>query len=177
MSLKSVISGKIRQIGQRIADKLRGFRFSGSGHSLTGLKTKLSGKGIAVALSVLSHPFHCVWHSLEYSSPRFFRSGKMQRFQASANGQQVVTGYTTTATLHRLADTLLTKRGGLSSQRCDAAWCVPGQYAELGAGCVDPGSGYGARALRKDMSRSQSQSREDPDLAIAEPQFNFDSKS
>ena len=34
-----------------------------------------------------------------------------------------------------------------------------------------------ARALRNDFSRSQSQSREDPDLAIAEPQFNFDSES
>ena len=34
-----------------------------------------------------------------------------------------------------------------------------------------------ARALRKDFSRSQTQSREDPDLAIAEPQFNFDAKS
>jgi|TARA_B110000908_G_C10030668_1_gene347242 hypothetical protein len=34
-----------------------------------------------------------------------------------------------------------------------------------------------SRALRKDFSRSQSQSTEDTDLAIAEPQFNFDSES
>ena len=34
-----------------------------------------------------------------------------------------------------------------------------------------------ARALRKDFSRSQSQSLEDPDLVIAEPQFNFDARS
>jgi hypothetical protein len=34
-----------------------------------------------------------------------------------------------------------------------------------------------ARALRNDISRSQSQSLEDPDLAIAEPQFNFNSES
>lgn len=34
-----------------------------------------------------------------------------------------------------------------------------------------------SRALRNDMSRSQSQSTEDKDLAIAEPQFNFDSES
>jgi hypothetical protein len=31
--------------------------------------------------------------------------------------------------------------------------------------------------LRNDISRSQSQSLEDPDLAIAEPQFNFNSES
>jgi hypothetical protein len=34
-----------------------------------------------------------------------------------------------------------------------------------------------ARVLRNDFSRSQSQSVEDKDLAIAEPQFNFDSDS
>ena len=33
------------------------------------------------------------------------------------------------------------------------------------------------RALRKDFARSQSQSTEDPDLAKAEPRFNFDNKS
>jgi|TARA_Y100000052_G_C2927577_1_gene72313 hypothetical protein len=34
-----------------------------------------------------------------------------------------------------------------------------------------------SRAMRKDISRSQSQSAEDPDLTIAEPQFHFDSES
>jgi hypothetical protein len=34
-----------------------------------------------------------------------------------------------------------------------------------------------SRALRKDFSRSQSQSTEDIDLSIAEPQFHFDSNS
>ena len=34
-----------------------------------------------------------------------------------------------------------------------------------------------SRAMRKDFSRSQSQSTEDMDLAVAEPQFNFDSES
>ena len=34
-----------------------------------------------------------------------------------------------------------------------------------------------SRALRNDISRSQSQSLEDPDLAIAEPQFNFNNDS
>lgn len=34
-----------------------------------------------------------------------------------------------------------------------------------------------SRALRKDIARSQSTSREDPDLAMAEPQLHFDSNS
>lgn len=33
------------------------------------------------------------------------------------------------------------------------------------------------RVMRRDMSRAQSQSAEDPYLAVAEPQFNFDSRS
>ena len=34
-----------------------------------------------------------------------------------------------------------------------------------------------ARAFRKEFSRSQSQSTEDVNLKVAEPQFNFDHKS
>ena len=34
-----------------------------------------------------------------------------------------------------------------------------------------------ARGLRKDFSRSQSQSTEDPDLAKAEPMLHFDNES
>ena len=34
-----------------------------------------------------------------------------------------------------------------------------------------------SRAMRQDMSRSQSQSIEDNDLKVAEPQFSFDNKS
>jgi hypothetical protein len=34
-----------------------------------------------------------------------------------------------------------------------------------------------AKAMRETLSRSQSQSREDPDLVLAEPQFNFDNDS
>jgi hypothetical protein len=34
-----------------------------------------------------------------------------------------------------------------------------------------------SKAMRETLSRSQSQSREDPDLALAEPQFNYDNSS
>ncbi|MRI33029.1 DUF2333 domain-containing protein [Endozoicomonas sp. OPT23] len=95
---------------------------------------------------------------------------------AQANGQELVTGYTTTATLYRIADTLLHKPGGYI--RNDIA--PPGLFMdnmpswELGVLIQTRDM---ARSLRKEMSRSQSQSQEDRDLAIAEPQFNFDSKS
>ena len=87
-----------------------------------------------------------------------------------------VTGGATTQTLINLGNALLEKPGGfLSNDRFP-----PGVWMDN-----VPNWEYGvliqmrdlSRALRKDFSRSQSQSTEDLDLAIAEPQFNFDSNS
>lgn len=87
-----------------------------------------------------------------------------------------MTGYVTTATLMGLMDTLLHKPGGyLSNDRFP-----PGLWLDN-----IPNWEFGvlvqirdlARTMRKDISRSQSQSAEDVDLVIAEPQFNFDSES
>mgnify|MGYP001249503889 CR=1 FL=1 len=89
---------------------------------------------------------------------------------------QKVTGATTTKALLHLANTLLDKPGGYLSNDVS----LPGVWMDN-----IPNWEYGvliqvrdlSRALRKDFSRSQSQSTEDNDLAIAEPQFNFDSAS
>ncbi len=101
-----------------------------------------------------------------------------QNAQAAADraGRQMVSGYTTVETLKTVAQTLLDKSGGYVSN--DLA--PPGLW--LGN---MPSWEYGvlvqvrdlSRALRKDFARSQSQSTEDPDLAKAEPRFNFDNKS
>ncbi len=86
------------------------------------------------------------------------------------------TGTTITTTLLQVASTLLDKPGGLL--RNDIAppgiWLDNMQNWELGVLIQVRDL---ARALRKDFSRSQSQSTEDSDLATAEPQFNFDSTS
>lgn len=97
--------------------------------------------------------------------------------QAELKGQDATTvGYATTTTLIRLAETLLDKPGGyLANDRFP-----PGIWLDN-----IPNWEYGvliqlrdmSRALRKDISRSQSQSTEDKDLTIVEPQFNFDSNS
>lgn len=95
-----------------------------------------------------------------------------------SNTQKVpdVTGYTYTATLIRIGGTLLDKPGGyLSNDRFP-----PGAFMDN-----MPNWEYGVlvtlrdgtKALRNDFSRSQSQSVEDKDLAIAEPQFNFQNDS
>ncbi|HSX71257.1 MAG TPA: DUF2333 family protein [Pseudomonas sp.] len=101
-----------------------------------------------------------------------------QHAQASAEQAQrkLVSGYTTVETLKRVSETLLTKPGGYLSN--DIA--PPGLWLDN-----MPSWEYGvlvqvrdlSRALRKDFARSQSQSTEDPDLARAEPRFNFDNKS
>nr|WP_298146746.1 DUF2333 family protein [uncultured Pseudomonas sp.] len=95
---------------------------------------------------------------------------------AQRANHQLVNGYTTVATLKQVASTLLQKPGGYLAN--DLA--PPGLWLDN-----MPSWEYGvlvqvrdmARALRKDFSRSQSQSTEDPDLAKAEPRFHFDNKS
>lgn len=97
--------------------------------------------------------------------------------QEAQNAQhKLVTGYTTAVTLKRVAGTLLDKPGGYLAND----WTPPGLWLDN-----MPSWEYGvlvqvrdfSRALRKDLTRSQSQSTEDPDLAKAEPRFNFDHKS
>ena len=88
----------------------------------------------------------------------------------------VVVGTATTATLIGVAETLLDKPGGyLSNDRLPPGVLLDNM----------PNWEFGAlvqvrdlaKAMRETLSRSQSQSTEDPDLALAEPQFNFDNNS
>jgi hypothetical protein len=87
-----------------------------------------------------------------------------------------VAGARTTATLIALVDTLLEKPGGYLSNDV----MPPGVWLDN-----IPNWEYGvvvqvrdaAKAFREAFSRSQSQSTEDPDLALAEPLLNFDNES
>jgi len=87
-----------------------------------------------------------------------------------------VLGEATVSTLIKVASTLLDKPGGFLANDL----LPPGLWLDN-----MPSWEYGAlvqvrdlsRALRKDFSRSQSQSTENPNLAKAEPLFNFDHKS
>lgn len=94
----------------------------------------------------------------------------------AATGKERVVGFATTSTLIRLSELLREKPGGYLSN--DLA--PPGIWLDN-----IPNWEYGVlvqirdmtRSLRKDIARSQSTSMENADLAIAEPQFNFDSNS
>lgn len=108
--------------------------------------------------------------------PAFFDVRENALAKAQGSEEQLVTGYYTTAALVRIAETLLEKPGGYLSNDMTP----PGVYLdnipnwEFGALTELRDS---ARALRNDFSRSQSQSVEDKDLSIADPQFNYDSES
>jgi hypothetical protein len=96
--------------------------------------------------------------------------------RAGGDTRKVVVGYVTAATLARVAETLLDKPGGYLSNDVTP----PGLFMDN-----IPNWEFGvlvqvrdlARSLRNDLSRSQSQSVEDEDLAAAEPLFNFDNDS
>jgi hypothetical protein len=108
--------------------------------------------------------------------PEFFSVEEHTQQAAKQAQRSISTGYTTAETLKRVASTLLDKPGGYLTN--DIA--PPGIWLDN-----MPSWEYGvlvqvrdlSRALRKDFARSQTQSTEDPDLAKAEPRFNFDNKS
>ena len=147
-------------------------RFSSLTHNIS---STVGGTAVAAVLAVVVIGLSVL--GMYWSNePASFSVKNNAETMAQAKGQEVVTGYTTTAALYRVADTLLSKPGGYI--RNDVA--PPGLFLdnmpswELGVLIQVRDM---ARSLRKDLSRSQSQSQEDRDLAIAEPQFNFDSKS
>ncbi len=92
------------------------------------------------------------------------------------SGHSYVVGSATTTALIRVAETLLDKPGGYLTNDV----IPPGVYLDN-----IPNWEFGAlvqvrdlsRAFRESFSRSQSQSTEDPDLIIAEPNLHFDNDS
>lgn len=114
-----------------------------------------------------------IWWSIE-PDPFSVKDNAAQ--MAAEINQPVVTGTATTTALIKVADTILHKRGGYLSNDI----MPPGVYLDN-----IPNWEYGAlvqvrdlsRAMRESLSRSQSQSKEDPDLTEAEPRFNFDNSS
>jgi hypothetical protein len=89
---------------------------------------------------------------------------------------RTVVGYSTTDTLVRVAETLLDKPGGyLYNDRFPPSVFLD-NMPNWEMGVLQQVRDL-SRVMRNDYSRSQSQSREDPDLTKAEPNFFFDSNS
>ena len=96
--------------------------------------------------------------------------------RAEAKGREPVTGFTTTVALIELAETLLEKRGGFLSNDVFPPGVLLDNVPNWEFGVLVQIRDM-ARVMRNDLSRSQSQSAEDPDLANAEGKFFFDNSS
>ena len=110
------------------------------------------------------------------SEPDLFAVQDRAAERAEEMGTQLKTGFTSTSTLVEISDTILNKPGGYLSNDMTPPGVWLDNIPNWEFGALVQVRDF-ARAMRKDFSRSQSQSTEDPDLAIAEPQFNFDSQS
>ncbi|MEM9058161.1 MAG: DUF2333 family protein [Pseudomonadota bacterium] len=95
---------------------------------------------------------------------------------ASPGSDRPAAGFATTDTLIRTVDTLLDKPGGYLLNDIGPPGVVLDNMPNWEFGVLVQVRDL-ARVLRNDYSRSQSQSTEDPDLAQAEPAFNFPSDS
>lgn len=87
-----------------------------------------------------------------------------------------VTGYTTAAMLVHVTESILDKPGGYMSNDIMPPFVIMDNMPAWEYGVVRQIRDLAA-SMRNDMSRSRSQSDEDPDLAVAEPQFNFPTNS
>ncbi|MCR8916096.1 DUF2333 family protein [Marinobacter panjinensis] len=159
------MSGKIRQYFSDRKDDLRDF--SGGG----GVVGKLI-LAVLVVYFLVALVLGMIWSS----EPDVFSVREHTRAVATEMQREPVTGFATTVTMIRVAETLLEKPGGYVSNDM----FPPGLWLDN-----MPNWEFGvlvqlrdfSRAMRRDISRSQSQSAEDRDLVIAEPQLHFDSGS
>src|SRR5690606_19938759 len=93
-----------------------------------------------------------------------------------AVGERAPVGYSTTTALIRVSETLLNKSGGYLSNDIMPPFSLLDNMPAWELGVLEMSRDL-ALALRKDLSRSQSQSTENKFLKVAQPQFNIDHKS
>jgi hypothetical protein len=86
------------------------------------------------------------------------------------DGERTVIGYATTDTLVRVAETLLDKPGGYLTNDVVPPSVILDNIPNWELGVLQQVRDL-ARVIRNDYSRSQSQSKEDPDVSVAEQDF------
>ncbi|MCS4305936.1 hypothetical protein M2404_000249 [Rheinheimera pacifica] len=91
-------------------------------------------------------------------------------------GDDAITGYSTTTALIRVSETLLYKSGGYLANDIMPPFSLLDNMPAWELGVLEMSRDL-ALALRKEFSRSQSQSTENVFLKVAQPRFNIDHKS
>lgn len=127
---------------------------------------------VPVLLAVLIGILMFLWDF----EPETFDVSEQAAQRAAARGEPLVTGYVTTATLMEVAERLLNKTGGYLTNDKLPPGVLMDNIPNWEYGVVRQIRDLG-EVMRNDMSRSQTQSKEDPDLALAAPRFQFDTNS
>ena len=106
----------------------------------------------------------------------FSRTPDVQWIDNEVNGQPAPVGYASASALIAVVETLLEKPGGYLSNDVTPPSVFLDNIPSFEYGAVIQVRDF-SRALRNDFTRSQTQSLEDRDLAVAEPAFNFNHRS
>ena len=137
------------------------------------LKSKI-GKGIGILI---------VLYVLLILALMFFLNNEPDQFnveyiaqQKVGNDVEPVTGYITTSTLINVMEMVLDKPGGYLSNDIMPPGVLMDNIPNWEFGVITQVRDL-VRAFRNDFSRSQTQSTEDKNLMIADPQFHFNTES
>ena len=162
--MNPTINDQLVKVQSALSQRYRAFRNSEYPLGFAG--------GLIVAIVVVLILFGWYWSR----EPDAFDVIEIAQQQAPESSQRLTIGSASTATVIHLMDTLLNKPGGYLSNDImpPTLWLDNMLNWEYGVLIQIRDM---TRSLRNDLSRSQSQSVEDPDLIIAEPQFNFDNES
>jgi hypothetical protein len=144
---------------------------SGRGVAQSGVLGWIAG-GVVALLGVVLFALSFYWSR----EPELFDVRENAASFAAGHGGSVVVGTTMTATLVRVAGSLLDKPGGYLSNDIGPPGVLLDNMPNWEFGVLTQVRDL-SKAMRETLSRSQSQSREDDELKLAEPQFNFDSES
>ena len=106
----------------------------------------------------------------------FSREPDMFWVNHSADADTAIVGFSTTDTLIRVAETLLDKQGGYLTNDKIPPNVFLDNIPSWELGVINQIRDLG-RVMRDDYTRSQSQSKEDEDIAEGAPQFFFDNNS
>lgn len=143
------------------------------------MKQYLNAKSVGFTAIILIVVFWLIgmYWSFEPSTFNVRANAKAQFDTTNSSGVPAdVPGYTVTATMITVAGTLMDKPGGYLSNDVTPPSVFLDNIASWEFGALEMVRDM-ALSMRKDFSRSQSQSLENPQLIKAQPKFNIDNRS
>ena len=157
--------GKMRQAAQAIKNRIRMPRLRLRGRVMTPLAVGLA---LLLGLFVVS-----LWPDSTPQAPD--QDAIRESFLAESDQDEPPVGYHTTESLIRSLDVILNKRGGLLSNDVLPPFVLMDNIPAWETGAIRQARDL-SLALRNDVSRSQSQSNENPNLVQAQILLNNDSE-